>query len=858
VRSDRLVERDTQLQVLVELMAEPMQSGGVVLLSAEAGFGKTSLLDAFFETLDHRYRVLMAACEPLGIPAALGPLFDFVGELPPELQDDIRSGAGRMSVYRGLLDLVKNDRVVLVFEDIHWADEATLGLIRYLGRRIGATRSVLIVTFRSEEIALNPQLRLVAADLGSVATRIELPPLTLAGVEELTEGMGADPVRVYETTLGNPFFVEEVMSSPERGLPPSVSNAVLANAGLLTPEALEFLQMVALSPDGLSIANLDDANSAHVDLAFQRRLVTSAKGQVNCRHELIRQSLVQALPPALERRLHLQLLAGLEGREVDSPDITRLAYHSIGAGEPEKALNYSLRAAHAAAAAGAHRQAAFHLANALEFSGILDRPTLSKTLLEAAVEHNFINAFDTATSYARLRLGLAGDPVEEAGARAWVAFFESRRNDLDATRIEAASAAQVLRQHPASEELALALAALSWVELVEGNWKTAQLVGEEAIAVARATGSASIEVYAATTVGTARWELGERDGFDQVEEASRLGLATDTGEFAARALNNLGVISLERGRLEEARRWFNLLQEYATSNELDAWYIAAVSTMAWIEVACGRWDDADRALEIVSGQKTCFQTEIETLTVAARLRMRRGDPGALDLAESVFSRLEEFNDHDAHVSGGALAMEAAWVGIFPLTDAADRYRVLCASPGLENDRSSRALLAFWALRLGLEMPTGDDLGQLVDLEFDDRAAEASSVWAGRGFPVEAAITRAMVPDPDLDSVFADLARMGADGVATGLRRELQRRGVKHVPRGERASTQENPEGLTAREMEVLGLLATGSSNSSIAGELFISEKTAGHHVSSVLAKLHVSSRAQAAARAVANGWATPK
>lgn len=856
IGTDSLVERERQLRTLSEVFAEPSQTGSVVLLSGEAGFGKTSLLDASLAGLDHRHRVLTATCEPLGIPAAFAPLFDLLEELPETLQRDIESSRGRMAVYGGMLDVIKNDRVVLILEDLHWADEATLGLARYLGRRIGSTGSCLILTFRSEELDLNPPLRLVVADLGPLAVRIDLPALTPAGVEQMVRGVGLDPDVVYEATMGNPFFVDEVIRNPDDELPPTVQNAVLANAGRLPPDALEFLQLVALSPDGMaldSVGDFGDPEGVYSDLAYQRGLLTSSRGRVDCRHELVRRSLVASMPPAMKQRMHRRLLDELEQKATATPDITRLAYHSIGAADEERAMIYSLEAACGAANAGAHRQAAFHYANALDYPGAMSPEQHSSTLLDAAFEHNYINAFDTARDLAKRRLELAGSDLDQARARAWVGFFEARRNDLPVARSESQAALTVLETEETCRELAVALAVLAWVEQVEGNWEAAVELGQASVEAARVTRSPDIEVYGATTSGTARWLLGDHGGWAEVEEAANLGIAADAGEFAAKAINNLGVLSLQWGHPEEARRWFEQLEEYTTSHELDAWYIAAVTTMAWINVISGRWDDADRDLETVVGQKTCFQTEIEALITAGTLRLRRGDPGVGDLAAEIAARLDGFEDHDLQMMGCVFAMEGAWTGALPLAAARAGYEALALSPVLERDPTGRAWLAFWARRLGLEPPDGF-IGGATGLELDGRIEEAEEKWRTSGYRMEALIIRALQPGADLDTVFAELSGMGAQGVARGLRRELQRRGVRGVPRGERTSTMENPAGLTARECEVLVLVAAGKSNAAVADELYISEKTAGHHVSSVLSKLGVSSRGEAAAMAVANGW----
>lgn len=853
-----LVERERQLEALEGAFAEP-SSGAVVLVSGEAGHGKTSLIRAFLDDLDHRYRILISACEPLDIPAAFGPLFDLIDELPDELRQDVRHGLGRMPVYAGMLDMIKNDRVVLVLEDLHWADEATLGLARYLGRRVAATDSVLIITYRSEELDINPRLRLVVADLGPAAVRIDVPALSVDGVRQLVSRSVVDPEKLYEATLGNPFFIEELLRYPGLDVPPSVQNAVLANAEQLPDETLELLRLVSLNPDGLSrdtLAELGDGSGAHSDLAFQRRLLVSSREHVACRHELVRQSLVQAMPPALKQRLHRRLLDVLEGHAEDSPDIARLAYHSTGAHDPERAVRYSLMAGADASQAGAHREAAFHFDNALEYDSMIERADLARLLLEAAQEHLFINDFEIAVALSRRRLELADSPGQEARARAWVAFFEARLNEFTAALEEAEAAIGVLGAEQPCEELALALHVAAAVRGVRGEADESISLAEKALEIARSCGAVDIEVNTMTTLGTSRWLDGDLGGRSMVEDAVRLGVESNAGEYAARAMNNLGAIGLYGWELDEARSWFERLKDYCSGNELEAWYLAGVVSSASLAVEAGRWDDADAELETVWGQRTCYSSEIEVLIAAATLRIRRGDPGATELTDSVFTRVETFPETVEEILATILGMEGVWVGALPEDEIFPHYqRALSRSASMAG--FLRAQLAFWAHRLGWQPPDGE-IGGPPGLELRGQQEAAAHEWESRGYPVHAAITRATTEGADLDAIFAMLLGIGADGVTRGLRRELQRRGVKRIPRGERPTTRENPAGLTTREMEVMRLLVAGMSNVAIAGDLYISEKTAGHHVSSVLSKLGVSSRGQAAALAVANGWATPK
>jgi DNA-binding CsgD family transcriptional regulator/tetratricopeptide (TPR) repeat protein len=691
-------------------------------------------------------------------------------------------------------------------------------------------------------------MHLVVADLGPTATRIELPALTLSGVDAMTRGLAVDPKRVHEATLGNPFLVEEVIRHPDSKLPSNISNAVLARAANFSPEAVETLYSVALSPDGVSLdilLALDPAAGSYVDRAVQRRLLVSSDGHVTCRHDLIRHSLEAAVPPALRRDLHRRLLEQLENHVDEQPDVSRLAYHSHGAQDDVKAVSYSLQAAESSARGGAHRQAAYHYSNALLFRGRMTVGQLRETLLAAAHEHCLSNSFDEACRFTTELVEIAEGSLETARAQAWLSYNLSRRNDLEATRRVAGLAIEVLEDEPPSEELALALAARAWVCMTEGDLAEAIEDGNRAIAAARAAGSARVEVHAATTVGTTLLQLGDTSGRALIEEATRLGIDQGADEWTARSMNNLALSHIWSLELAEARKQYVRLIEFTNSRELDAWYIAAVTVLAGIDLAGGQWDDAEQELSVVLGQSTCRQTEVEALMSGATLAVRRGDASAELMVESAFDRTRGSLDFDMVLASALLALEAAWVGIVELSEALPLFEEAQGSSAFGDYAWGRGMLGFWAMRNGIDQdwPLPGPSG----LEVDGRMVEAADAWDHAGYTIQAILCRALATDADLDLIFSSLSELGADGVARGLRHELQRRGVKSVPRGERKSTRANPAGLTARQAEVLSLMQAGLSNAAIAETLFISEKTAGHHVSAILAKLNVSSRLQAVA-----------
>lgn len=846
-----LVERDTQLEMLHSIAQNSVQQGGLVFVLGEAGHGKTSLIRTFVDGLDHRFRTISLSCEPLGRPLAFGPLLATADPLSEAVRKELGGGL-RPSVYRTMLELLRSEQTVLVVEDLQWADEATLGLVRHLGRHMAQTSSLVIGTLRPEEIDPAHPFQVLTADIGRLATRIELPPLTIDGVRLMAGDTGFDPSAVHATTLGNPFFVEEIFRHPDSDVPASITDTVEAGVASLSSEAREVVELVSLMADGIALELLEDQEEA-VDLACHRRVLVVSGGRVRCRHDLIREAVARAVPPARTRRLHRHIVSLLQQDTSGLVRTAELAYHSHRGGLEDEAARFSVEAARAAARAGSHREAARAYGWAFEHRRAVPGDEVAAVLRAAAYEHLLVNDFRMAIEMAQTSLAMATDDLERSEADAWVAFFAMRQGDIDLAERHARAAVANLEPRGSSVALARAETVLAVIPLARGAAVDAIGRAERAVSTARACGAPAVEADALITLGSALVHEGRDEGFGLIEEGGRIAREVGSLDAAARAVYNLGALPFQQMRLAEAVAQMDQGLAYLASAELDAWYVAVEVTRAHISVFQGDWDSAADALARVLPRDTCLSSEAEVALVEARRLMRLGDQRALAALDLGLARADRGVGYAEDLLATELAMEAAWLGLLDEGAAADRYARMTDIAQRVEDGWALSRLAFWALRLGIDPPSGPLPGP-VDDEISGDSIKSAVRWKESGYPAEAAIVEAFTAGASLRDVFDDLESFGALGVAEGLRRRLREQGVSGIPRGARPATEAHPAGLTPRQHDVLSLIAVGCSNDDIATELFISPKTVSHHVSAILAKLGVDSRVQAAALAHSSAW----
>jgi predicted ATPase len=368
-----LLEREAQLDALAQWWAEVAGGGEgrLVFVGGEAGVGKSSLVRRFCSNLPRGARTLAGVCEPLATPVPLGPLFDMAVELPELIEHALLEGSDPVHLRRAFLEELGKNRVgtLALVEDAHWADDATLDLLRHVGRRISGRRVMVLVTYRDDEVSARHPLRVLMGDLATLpgVRHLRLQPLSVAAVERLARDSHLDPAELHRRTGGNPFFVTEVLAADDRVVPATVRDVVLARAARLRPEAREALDAAACLGGRVPSPLVEDVSGQSpraVDECLEAGTLTLDGELLTFRHDLARLAVEEAVPPRRASAYAARALAVLREFPPDQVDPARLADHAERAGDRAAVLQYALAAAQRASQLASHREAAAHFQGA--------------------------------------------------------------------------------------------------------------------------------------------------------------------------------------------------------------------------------------------------------------------------------------------------------------------------------------------------------------------------------------------------------------------------------------------------------------------------------------------------------------
>lgn len=857
-----LLEREGAFAVLRSACERVRRSGrgGFVVIGGEAGVGKTTLVRHAVEELAGECVVLWGACDSLSTARALGPLADIAAESGGELADLLGSGASRNAVFAATLRLLSSlpGPTIVVIEDAHWADEATVDLLTFLRRRVDTTRALVLMTYRDDELSPRHPLRFVLGDASAGSeTRVQLYPLSLAAVTTLAEGKEVDATEAHRITGGNPFFVTELLAVGGVTTPSTVRDAVLARASRLPKPAREVLDAIAIVPARAEMwlvdRLLDDPSQLWaLDDCVDHGVLRVDGDGVAFRHELARLAVRDAVPPVRRRELHQRALAALAAPPSGTVDEARVAHHAFESGDADAVLVHAPRAAEQAVRVGAHRQAAEHLDHAVRYAGRASVTEQINLWHRLGVERIVVAELEAAVAAFQTALALCrstGDRIREGEVLSRMAgAFTMMGRQRDAVPAVEQSIA-VLEPLGDTPELAFAYTNRSGQHMLAREFPAAEEWGQRAIALAERLGRNDMLCQVLIQSGIGVLMSGDDAGHARVLRGMEIARAEGMHSTVALGYSQIGSGGGEVRRYDLAVPALEAGLAYCREHELtgQAFYIRAWLGRCHFEQ--GRWQQAaELCTEVLRTPLPVGIARMVAVTVLGRLRGRRDDPGVWEALDESLELARE-NGHLQRLWPTAVARaEAAWLAgkldsELPVLEEAYQLAASVEYPWAIGE------LACWLDRAGHLPADPTPAAAPFQLALEGRLAEAAAAWEAIGCSFDAAVVLLWSDDPALvRSALDTVEALGSRPAARLAGNRLRELGAR-VPRGPNAATRGNPAGLTGREIDVVALLADGLRNAEIAERLVISAKTVDHHVTSLLSKLEVTSRQAAATKA---------
>ena len=786
----RLTERDHELGEL-RARADDARAGRgrMVLVCGESGAGKTAFVEAFVEQWVRDERVLWGACDPLPTPRPLGPIHDLVHRLAPATRTMLGQSDQPYDIFAAVYDDLRTAASVLVLDDLHWADQGTIDLLRFVLRRVAQTRSLIVGIVRDDEVGVTHPLRALLGDAARSprADSLAMPPLSIQAVQNLVGQGRVDPVWLHRVTGGNAFFVCEMLDiTIGDDLPTTVRDAVLARTTGLDPAAWDLLNLLTCSPGAIpdhlltALGVTLPALRALADAGLIRR---SSRG-VAFRHDLCRLAIRSVIPPGAEPRLHRRLIDAYEAAsDVDSAVLT---HHALGAGDVDRIRRCASDAGAAAARSGAHTQAAEFFTIALEQGGPLDQANEAELLELLAWEFYLIDRLGDAITACHRAMRIRQELGESAAVSAnhhSLAVYQWYNANRELAEGHAAEAMSVLDADSGDAAQlvqlghAFAMQAYLAVQASDLDRAKALITRAREIADTAADSDLTIRVRLIENYGVVL--NGDDSGRDEILTILNSG-PKHIDELYSGGWSNLTYFDVEQRRLDVAAEVLDVTIPLMHEHDLPICRVWQMGSRARLQLMVGEWDDAaaeaDRVLEgpsaplartwplshprIGGPAQTRDGTRLPGRRVEARVPVRRTDP---DAARRGGDRRALLDDRRIRRSVIRMPRTADRRADYRAGMVARRVGGLASAIGGQRRRRRR----------GRAVPVA------ARREISRRRPTSST-----DFPCRTTRALALVDsgDPLLAARALDiLDRLGADAVAAKVRRDLRAQGVSAVP-----------------------------------------------------------------------------
>jgi DNA-binding CsgD family transcriptional regulator/tetratricopeptide (TPR) repeat protein/GTPase SAR1 family protein len=861
-----LFERVSYLQRLSEHYHHAKLSNGhAVFLLGESGIGKTSLVNQFIKEIQNEAYIYLGACDSLFTPSPLGPLFDIARQVGQHFVDFLQNEKDRSLIFNTLFrELLSADKpVVLVFEDIHWADEATIDLIKFLCRRINQLKCLLLLTSRDNDIYSSHPMATIFGELPSNNfSKLFLTGLSRNIVSVLATQRGYDSgERLYDLTGGNPFYVTEILASYSPGIPERVKDSILAVFHARredTQRLWEFLSVLPTSRIELTLAKRIEEEFAHcIDSCIAAGVIVSKPGQLSFKHELYRITIEESLLPGKRKTLHRKMLNMLNESPANSIKLSQFIHHAKYADEKELVAQLAPKAAREAAEMGSHMEASKLYSTAIEYTDSNDE-SLAKLYEYHAYECYLTNQVCLAIVSQQRALDIwkakkqnlkIGNALRFLSRLLW--FQEDKQKAVAYGQ----HSVSILENEIPTRELALAYTNLSQLYMNYDDLDKTLHWGHKAIALAEQMEDKEVLSHALNNIGTILLKYSSTESSGDLNLKRSLSLALENGfqEHAARAYTNLASSFVKKRNYNKAIHFFNEGLKYCEERGLSSWTNELLGWKAQVLFETGKWIEAAKiAADLQKSLQQHIIVKITTISTLARLEVRRGNfSNAKQLIHEAKILAIPTHIEQRMIPVLVAELELSWIkgDIVSITEIKEAVNTFFQKDVINHNVNQEysSELAFWMYKCGLftEGKFKIKLEEPSKLEIEGRWDEAAGMWKEFGCPYEYALSLFEGDRENQKQALRILNELGASATCEKLKSQLKLMGAKSIPRGLRQSTRNNPAQLTNRQIDVLVLMKAGFQNAEIADKLFISSKTVEHHISAILSKLGMNTRSKA-------------